>query len=73
MLWQFWTLKIQVRQSEDGSFFDNPEPAWSQSEQKRPKTLAKKFGSGGNIDLKNALAEVQTDLEFAGVGEQNPQ
>jgi len=33
------------------------------------KTLVKKFGSGGNIDYKNALAEVQIDLDFAGVGE----
>jgi len=38
--------------------------------EKDQKTLAKKFGSGGNIDFKNALAEVQIDLEFAGVGEQ---
>ena len=38
--------------------------------EKDQKTLARKFGSGGNIDFKNALAEVQIDLEFAGVGEQ---
>jgi len=38
--------------------------------EKDQKTLAKKFGSGGNIDFKNALAEVQIDIEFAGVGEQ---
>ena len=38
--------------------------------EKDQKTLARKFESGGNIDFKNALAEVQIDLEFAGVGEQ---
>ena len=38
--------------------------------EKDQKTLSKKFGNGGQIDFKNALAEVQIDLDFAGVGEQ---
>jgi len=38
--------------------------------EKDQKTLSKKFGNGGLIDFKNALAEVQIDLDFAGVGEQ---